>query len=170
MWVTGYELSTRVDVYGDSLVLLVQRSNFQTPKRLEAGADLFKTGVIGHGHLKFTASSKLEVNYPATSIKGMIGDLEEYLKTPKRQHSLGWVFQWLVYGFFSVLSSKIPSRNTVSSSPVLVLFNVDKQRCVYKISAEQVIRKNVFHIFLFQKNRFTRHTSVEGMLLWNLLN
>ena len=50
--------------------LLVQRINFQTPKRREAGADLFKyTGVIGHGHLKFTASSKLEVNYPVTSIK-----------------------------------------------------------------------------------------------------
>ena len=48
----------------------MQRSNFQTPKRREAGADLFKyTGVIGHGHLKFRASSKLEVNYPATSIK-----------------------------------------------------------------------------------------------------
>ena len=31
-----------VDVYGDSLVLLVQRSNFQTRKKLEAGADLFK--------------------------------------------------------------------------------------------------------------------------------
>ena len=47
----------------------MQRSNFQTPKRREAGDDLFKYGVIGHGHLKFTASSKLEVNYPATSIK-----------------------------------------------------------------------------------------------------
>ena len=30
-----------VDLYGESLVLLVQRSNFQTPKRREAGADLF---------------------------------------------------------------------------------------------------------------------------------
>ena len=98
----------------------------------------------------------------------MIGDLEEYLKTPKRQHSLGRVM--VSIRIFSVLSSKIPSRNTVSSSPVLVLFNVDKLRCVYKISAEQVIRKNVFHIFLFQQNRFTRHTSVEGMLLSNLLN
>ena len=48
----------------------MQRSNFQTPKRREAGADLFKyTGVTGYEHLKFTASSKLEVNYPATSIK-----------------------------------------------------------------------------------------------------
>ena len=48
----------------------MQRINFETPKRREAGADLFKsTGVTGHGHLKFTASSKLEVNYPVTSIK-----------------------------------------------------------------------------------------------------
>ena len=31
-----------VEVYGDSLVLLVQRSNFLTRKKLEAGADLFK--------------------------------------------------------------------------------------------------------------------------------
>ena len=51
----------------------MQRSNFQTSKRREAGADLFKyTGVIGHRHLKFRASSKLEVNYPATSIKELL--------------------------------------------------------------------------------------------------
>ena len=71
---TGTQVAVQlnnVDVYGDSLVLLVQRSNFQTPKRLEAELELTcsNTGVIGHGHLKFTASSKLEVNYPATSIK-----------------------------------------------------------------------------------------------------
>ena len=70
-WNTSCSTIKYVDVYGDSLVLLVQRSNFQTRKRLEAGAVqiLKNTGVIGHGHLKFTASSKLEVNYPATSIK-----------------------------------------------------------------------------------------------------
>ena len=42
---TGTQVAVQlndVDVYGDSLVSLVQQSNFQTPKRLEAGADLFK--------------------------------------------------------------------------------------------------------------------------------
>ena len=67
----------------------MQRINFQTPKRREAGADLFKyTGVIGHGHLKFTASSKLGGELPCNIDKGMIGDLEEYLNTPKMQQSL----------------------------------------------------------------------------------
>ena len=41
-WNTSCSTIKYVDVYGDSLVLLVQRSNFQTRKRLEAGADLFK--------------------------------------------------------------------------------------------------------------------------------
>ena len=63
---------------------------------------------------------------------------------------------------FSVLCSKIPSRNTVISSPVQVLLNVGKQS-----SADQVIRKNVFLIFPFQQNRFTRPTSVECMLVSN---
>ena len=68
-WNTSCSTIKYVDVYGDSLALLVQRSNFQTRKRLEAGADLFKYWCHRPWTLKFTASSKLEMNYPATSIK-----------------------------------------------------------------------------------------------------
>ena len=42
---------------------------FKHPKGLKLELTCSNTGVIGHGHLKFTASSKLEVNYPGTSIK-----------------------------------------------------------------------------------------------------
>ena len=42
---------------------------FKHPKGLKLELTCSNTGVMGHGHLKFTASSKLEVNYPATSIK-----------------------------------------------------------------------------------------------------
>ena len=42
---------------------------FKHPKGVKLELTCSNTGVIGHGHLKFTASSKLEVNYPATSIK-----------------------------------------------------------------------------------------------------
>ena len=69
---TGTQVAVQlhnVDVYGDSLVLLVQRSNFKHPKGLKLELTCSNTGVIGHEHLKFTALSKLEVNYPATSIK-----------------------------------------------------------------------------------------------------
>ena len=56
------------NVFGDPLVLLVQRSTFQTPKRRQAGADLFKYWCHRPLTFKFTASSKLEMNYPATSV------------------------------------------------------------------------------------------------------
>ena len=42
---------------------------FKHPKGVKLELTCSNTGVIGHGDLKFTASSKLEVNYPATSIK-----------------------------------------------------------------------------------------------------
>ena len=42
---------------------------FKHAKSLKLELTCSNTGVIGHGHLKFTASSKLEVNYPATSIR-----------------------------------------------------------------------------------------------------
>ena len=77
----------------------------------------------------------------------MIGDLEEYLKNTQKATQFGMSVLMVSIRIFSVLSSKIPSRNTVSSSPVFVLFNVDILRCVYKISAEQVIGKNVFPYF-----------------------
>ena len=42
---------------------------FKHPKGVKLELTCSNTGVTGHGHLKFTASSKLEVNYPTTSIK-----------------------------------------------------------------------------------------------------
>ena len=65
---TGTQVVVQLNnVYGDSSVL--QRSMFQTPKRRQAGADLFKYWCHRPLTFKFTASSKLEMNYAATSIK-----------------------------------------------------------------------------------------------------
>ena len=74
MLLTATQVAVQLNnVYGDSLVLLVQRSKLQTPKRRQAGADLFKYWCHRPLTFKFTASSTLEMNYSTTSIKESLG-------------------------------------------------------------------------------------------------
>ena len=92
MLLTGTQVAVQlnnVDVYGDSLVLLVQRSNFQTPKRLEAGAELFKYWCHRPWTFKVYSIKYVGGELLCNINKGMTGHLEEYLKTPKKRHSLG---------------------------------------------------------------------------------
>ena len=50
-----------------------------------------------------------------------------------------------------MLCLKIPSRNTVSSSPVQVLFNVDKQQCVYKLALNRWFERTFSLFFCSNK-------------------
>ena len=72
--------------------------------------------------------------------------------------------------FCAMFENSEPEPAVSSSPPSLGFVQCWQTMMCLQISAEQVIRKNVFLIFLFQQNRFTRPTSVKGMLLSNLLN